>query len=492
MVLTAIPCTAPLLGPALGFAFSQPPALVPFFFAAAGAGLVTPLLVLQGLPGWSKILPKPGRWMMTVERFLGFLLASTVLYLLWIFTKQTGPERIWPALAFLTLIAGAFAVAGRAGTSRFGRLVAWITLAALFAGSVFWVVAAPSAPQQADTASEPATSGWKPYTAETLRTLLAEGRPVLVDATAAWCATCQVNELAVLDRPDVLAMLDAQKVVRLKADYTRPNPEVKLWLASVNRAGLPVYALYRPGRSPYLFPELLTDGNFTRGHPESDRRSLTSGRHFSFLGNIWHCGGIISMGNKGLRNIGIMAHIDAGKTTTSERILFYTGKTHRIGEVDTGNATMDWMEQEQDRGITITSAATTCLWNDWQINLIDTPGHVDFTAEVERSLRVLDGAIGVFSAVDGVQPQSETVWHQADRYKVPRIAYVNKMDRVGADLKWSSRKSGKSWGPTLWRFRCPWAPRTNSAGVIDLLSLQELRWGGVDGTEILAAPLSDQ
>ncbi|NLT21264.1 MAG: elongation factor G [Syntrophomonadaceae bacterium] len=134
-----------------------------------------------------------------------------------------------------------------------------------------------------------------------------------------------------------------------------------------------------------------------------------------------------------IRNIGIMAHIDAGKTTTTERMLYYTGKVHRMGEVDKGTATMDWMSQEQERGITITSAATTCLWKDIVINVIDTPGHVDFTAEVERSLRVLDGAIGIFCAVAGVQPQTETVWRQADRYDVPRIAYVNKMDRVGAD-----------------------------------------------------------
>jgi translation elongation factor 2 (EF-2/EF-G) len=131
------------------------------------------------------------------------------------------------------------------------------------------------------------------------------------------------------------------------------------------------------------------------------------------------------------RNIGIMAHIDAGKTTTTERILFYTGRVHRMGEVDDGAATMDWMVQEQERGITITAAATTCLWKDHRINIIDTPGHVDFTMEVERSLRVLDGAIAVLCAVGGVEPQTETVWRQADRYHVPRIVFVNKMDRVG-------------------------------------------------------------
>jgi elongation factor G len=134
------------------------------------------------------------------------------------------------------------------------------------------------------------------------------------------------------------------------------------------------------------------------------------------------------------RNIGIMAHIDAGKTTTTERILYYTGKSYKIGEVHDGNATMDWMEQEQERGITITSAATTAFWNDYRINIIDTPGHVDFTIEVERSLRVLDGAVAVFDSVAGVEPQSETVWRQADKYNVPRMCFVNKMDRTGANF----------------------------------------------------------
>ena len=135
-----------------------------------------------------------------------------------------------------------------------------------------------------------------------------------------------------------------------------------------------------------------------------------------------------------IRNVGIMAHIDAGKTTTTERILFYTGVNNRIGEVDEGTSTMDWMEEEKERGITITSAATTCFWRDHRINIIDTPGHIDFTVEVGRSLRVLDGAVALFSGVEGVEPQSETVWRQADRYRVPRIAFVNKMDRPGADL----------------------------------------------------------
>ena len=136
-----------------------------------------------------------------------------------------------------------------------------------------------------------------------------------------------------------------------------------------------------------------------------------------------------------VRNIGIMAHIDAGKTTTTERILYYTGRSYKMGEVHDGNAVMDWMEQEQERGITITSAATTCTWKDYKINIIDTPGHVDFTVEVERCLRVLDGVVAVFCAVGGVEPQSETVWRQADKYAIPRLAFVNKMDRVGADFE---------------------------------------------------------
>ena len=143
------------------------------------------------------------------------------------------------------------------------------------------------------------------------------------------------------------------------------------------------------------------------------------------------------------RNIGIMAHIDAGKTTTTERILYYTGRTHKMGEVHEGAAVMDWMEQEQERGITITSAATACEWKDHRVNIIDTPGHVDFTVEVERSLRVLDGAIAVFDAVAGVEPQSETVWRQADKYKVPRIAFINKMDRTGADFFDVRRNDGR-------------------------------------------------
>src|SRR5512140_2216972 len=143
------------------------------------------------------------------------------------------------------------------------------------------------------------------------------------------------------------------------------------------------------------------------------------------------------------RNIGIMAHIDAGKTTTTERILFYTGVTHKIGEVHEGTAVMDWMEQERERGITITSAATTCFWRENRINIIDTPGHVDFTIEVERSLRVLDGAVAAFDSVAGVEPQSATVWRQADKYQVPRLAFMNKMDRMGADFFMSVKSMGE-------------------------------------------------
>lgn len=176
------------------------------------------------------------------------------------------------------------------------------------------------------------------------------------------------------------------------------------------------------------------------------------------------------------RNVGIMAHIDAGKTTTTERILFYTGVEHKIGETHEGSATMDWMEQEQERGITITSAATTCFWNGHRINIIDTPGHVDFTVEVERSLRVLDGAVAVFSAVDGVQPQSETVWRQADKYKVPRIAFFNKMDRIGADFDMCVNDIKEKLGANPVAIQLPIGAEDNFEGVIDLIKMQEIVW----------------
>ena len=190
----------------------------------------------------------------------------------------------------------------------------------------------------------------------------------------------------------------------------------------------------------------------------------------------------ISLNN--VRNIGIMAHIDAGKTTMTERILYYTGRLHRLGEVHDGAATMDWMEQEKERGITITSAATTCFWNEGKnrINIIDTPGHVDFTMEVERSLRVLDGAIALFCAVGGVEPQSETVWRQADRYKVPRIAFVNKMDRTGADFY-------KVLGMIKERFNAnpvpiilPIGAGQDFSGFIDLISNKAITYTSDDGS----------
>src|SRR5687767_10465622 len=175
-----------------------------------------------------------------------------------------------------------------------------------------------------------------------------------------------------------------------------------------------------------------------------------------------------------VRNIGIMAHIDAGKTTTTERILYYTGRTHKLGEVHEGAATMDWMAQEQERGITITSAATTAFWRDHRINIIDTPGHVDFTVEVERSLRVLDGAVAVFDSVAGVEPQSETVWRQADRYRVPRIAFMNKMDRVGADFEKAVKTMVDRLGAHPVPVQLPIGSEADFTGVVDLVTMTAL------------------
>ena len=172
-----------------------------------------------------------------------------------------------------------------------------------------------------------------------------------------------------------------------------------------------------------------------------------------------------------LRNIGIMAHIDAGKTTTTERILYYTGKTHKIGEVHDGAATMDWMVQEQERGVTITSAATTCFWKDHVIQIIDTPGHVDFTSEVERCLRVLDGAVAVFDAVAGVQPQSETVWRQATTYGVPRIAFINKYDRVGADFFHAIETMKDRLHANAVAAQIPMGAESNFWGLVDLVTM---------------------
>ena len=179
-----------------------------------------------------------------------------------------------------------------------------------------------------------------------------------------------------------------------------------------------------------------------------------------------------------VRNIGIMAHIDAGKTTTTERILFYTGINYKIGEVHEGAATMDWMEQEQERGITITSAATTCMWNKHLINIIDTPGHVDFTVEVERSLRVLDGAVAVFDGVAGVEPQSETVWRQADRYSVPRICFVNKLDRTGASFDKCVSMIKDRLNAVALVLQLPIGAESDFLGVVDLIAMKALTWRG--------------
>src|SRR6476619_5312936 len=183
------------------------------------------------------------------------------------------------------------------------------------------------------------------------------------------------------------------------------------------------------------------------------------------------------------RNIGIMAHIDAGKTTTTERILYYTGRTHKMGEVPEGAAVMDWMEQEQERGITITSAATACEWDGHRINILDTPGHVDFTVEVERSLRVLDGAIAIFDSVAGVEPQSETVWRQADKYRVPRIAYVNKMDRTGADFERAVETMRERLGAHPLPIQLPIGEEDQFKGVVDLIENKALVWKDELGTE---------
>lgn len=190
-----------------------------------------------------------------------------------------------------------------------------------------------------------------------------------------------------------------------------------------------------------------------------------------------------------IRNIGIVAHIDAGKTTTSERILFFTGVTHKMGEVHDGQAVMDFMKQEQERGITITSAAITTEWKRHQINLIDTPGHIDFTLEVERSLRVLDGIVMVFCAVGGVEPQSETVWHQADRYKVPRIAFINKMDRQGADIYHTVEQMNETLGANAVLFQLPWGKEAEFKGIIDLISMKAITY---DGLDVIESDIPDQ
>ena len=193
-----------------------------------------------------------------------------------------------------------------------------------------------------------------------------------------------------------------------------------------------------------------------------------------------------------IRNIGIIAHIDAGKTTVTERILYYTGRTYKLGEVDEGTAKMDWMDQEKERGITITAAATTCYWRDHRINIIDTPGHVDFTAEVERSLRVLDGGVVVLDAVAGVEPQSETVWRQADRYGVPRVCFVNKMDRVGADFYRTLEMIGERLGAVAVPIQLPFGVEASFRGVIDLVEEKALVFSGEPDTKPTAEPVPQE
>ena len=193
-----------------------------------------------------------------------------------------------------------------------------------------------------------------------------------------------------------------------------------------------------------------------------------------------------------MRNIGIMAHIDAGKTTTTERILFYTGKTHKLGEVHEGAATMDWMEQEQKRGITITSAATTCHWKGHRINIIDTPGHVDFTVEVERSLRILDGAVAVFCAKGGVEPQSETVWRQADKYQVPRMAYVNKMDVIGANFYRVVDMMTDRLKTNPVPIQLPIGSEADFKGIIDLVSMKAYFYGDDLGIDIIETEVPEE
>src|ERR1700734_2241600 len=193
-----------------------------------------------------------------------------------------------------------------------------------------------------------------------------------------------------------------------------------------------------------------------------------------------------------VRNIGIMAHIDAGKTTTTERILYYTGRTHKMGEVHEGAATMDWMAQEQERGITITSAATTATWRDYRINILDTPGHVDFTVEVERSLRVLDGAIALFDSVAGVEPQSETVWRQADKYHVPRIAYINKMDRIGADFERGVQTMVERLGAHPVPIQLPIGAESDFRGIVDLVENHAVVYNDELGLEQEVIPIPDE
>lgn len=263
LVVAAAPCTAPLLGPALGFALAQPPAQIPLFFAAIGLGLTTPLLLLQIVPDWARVLPKAGPWMTVVERIAGILLLATAAYLVWVFGSLAGTGTLVPALLLLSLFAAALVLNRPAAPGWLRRTLTVLAVVLALAGSVLALVP----PREGALPAAAMPRGWTAFSRQNLEEALAQGKPVLVDATAAWCATCQVNELAVLDRPDVAAAMDSLGLVRLRADYTRPDPAIRQWLADVGRAGLPVYALYRPGRPVFYFPELLTDENFTRALP---------------------------------------------------------------------------------------------------------------------------------------------------------------------------------------------------------------------------------
>src|SRR3712207_5289200 len=236
-----------------------------------------------------------------------------------------------------------------------------------------------------------------------------------------------------------------------------------------------------PARGTSRADPLLVSRRVARGifPPQADRRRVES----------------LSMPRKytleKTRNIGIMAHIDAGKTTTTERILYYTGRSHKMGEVHEGAATMDWMAQEQERGITITSAATTAEWKDHRINIIDTPGHVDFTVEVERSLRVLDGAVALFDSVAGVEPQSETVWRQADTYRVPRIAYINKMDRIGADFERGVQTMIDRLGAHPVPIQLPIGAEAEFSGIVDLVRMKAITYQDDLGKDVVETDVPD-
>ena len=262
-------------------------------------------------------------------------------------------------------------------------------------------------------------------------------------------------------------------VVTLKRALDNVKPALEVRSRRVGGATYQVPVEVRPDRSTTLALRWLV--SFSKARRE--KTMLTDNVDNAKIGKTSVAQDVLTDLNK-VRNIGIMAHIDAGKTTTTERILYYTGMSYKIGEVHDGAATMDWMEQEQERGITITSAATTCFWNDNQINIIDTPGHVDFTVEVERSLRVLDGAVAVFDGKEGVEPQSEQVWRQADKYDVPRICFVNKMDKIGADFYFSVRTMEERLGARVIPIQLPIGSEGDFEGIVDLVEMNAKVWRG--------------